>query len=474
MKRNSNQYDVIVIGAGSGGLNIAGFMNRINLKVLLIDKSDKNIGGDCLNFGCVPSKALIHVAREIYAGKKSEKFGRNISGNIDIKKVMDYVREKQEIIRVHENAEHFRKIGMTVELGMAKFTGKDSVSVDSKEFFAKKIIIATGSRPRTFELEGLDKVPVYTNETIFDIETLPNNLVFVGGGPISLELGQAFTMLGSNVTIVHGGTKLLEKEDLEVGVFMKNELESMGIKIILNSRPKKFENGELVVTTPTGEMRVPTDAIFAGIGRVLNIENLDLENAGVDLSEDKSKIFVDKYLRTTNKNILTVGDIAGGLMFTHAAELHAGVIISNFFSPLKKKLNTDSFGWVTYTSPEIATFGLGKVELEKRKIDFQEIESSLDEDDRAIVDSSRGFLKVFVGKKGKVLGGTLVAPQAGEIVGELILAQTKGLTLADLFNRVAPYPTAARIIKRVASKYQANKLTEKAKKILRFLWGCKI
>ena len=466
MKSEHNKFDIIVIGAGSGGLNIAGFMNRVGLRVLLIDKSEESIGGDCLNFGCVPSKALIHVAREVYAGKKAQAFGLTVGGAVDLKEVLQYVKEKQNIFRAHESAEYFRQIGMTVVIGEAHFSGAQSVIVEGIEYFGKKIVIATGSRPRKFELEGIDAVPVYTNETVFAMTKLPQKFVFVGGGPISLELGQAFSMLGSRVTIVHGGTTLLEKEDPEVGICIQRELESMGITVLLSTRPTRYSNGALMVMTPTGEKTLPADALFAGIGRVLNIEGLALDTAGIQLTNDGTKILVDAYLRTTNRNVFTVGDVAGGLQFTHAAELHARVILGNFFSPFKKKLDTDSFGWVTYTSPEVATFGLATSELTKRGIAFETISSSLEEDDRAIVDESRGLLKLFVGKKGLLLGGTLVAPHAGEIVGELLLAKSKNLTVTDLFNRVAPYPTASRIIRRVASTYEAKKLTPFALRLL--------
>ena len=359
MKKESNQFDIIVIGAGSGGLNVAGFMNRIGKRVLLIDKKDESIGGDCLNHGCIPSKALIHVAREVHAGKSAHQFGLTVQGYVDIQKVMAYVKGKQSIIREHENAEHFQRLGITVALGNAVLSGHNSVTVNGQEYSAQKIVLATGSRPRTLELEGSDQISVYTNETVFDMKVLPRRFVFIGGGPISLELGQAFAMLGSDVTIVHGGERLLEKEVKAVSAFMQAELKAMGIKIILNAKLKKFERGELVVTTKdTAEFRVGADALFAGIGRVLNIEHLGLEQAGVTLSPDKQKIVVDEHLRTTNKNVYVVGDVAGGLQFTHAAELHASLIIKNFFSPLKQKLNTDSFVSSATESPNVATSGL--------------------------------------------------------------------------------------------------------------------
>ncbi len=466
----NTKFDVIVIGAGSGGLNVAGFCNRIGLSVLLVDKSDAHIGGDCLNYGCVPSKALIHVAREVRAARGVSAFGVTTSGDIDVQKVMQYVREKQEILRTHENADHFRKLGMTVVLGEAKFSGPRSVMVENVEYHTRHIVLATGSRPRHLSLPGLT-VPVFTTETIFSIATLPKHFVFIGGGPISLELGQAFSYLGSKVTIVHTGERILEKEDTAVSAYMREQLERDGVRFVFKAESQHVQDGELVVKTPQGEERMTCDAVFVGIGRELNIEGLQLEKAGIALTSQGKKIEVNEYLQTTNPHVWTVGDVAGNYQFTHAAEEHAKVVIRNMFSPLKTKFQA-RMAWVTYTQPEVATFGTSRADLEKAQTAFEVISVPLSDDDRGIVDSAPGFVQLHVGNGGRILGGTLVAPHAGEMVGELVLADYKKLTTADIFARVSPYPTASRVLRKAAGIYEAKKLTPFVQKILRvlFMW----
>ncbi len=464
------EFDVIVIGAGAGGLNIAGFMNKAGFKVLLVDKEDRTIGGDCLNFGCVPSKALIHVARQVRSSNATKRFGLSSSGSVDIKKVMEYVRDKQEVIRVHENAEHFRKQGMEVVLGTASFVDSATVEVAGIRYKGKKIVIATGSRPRKLDLPGSESLQIYDNENIFSIDFLPKRMVIVGAGPIGIELGQAFAALGTKVVVV--GPKLLDKEDPEIVAPLQAQLEKDGMELLLGYKPTEVRDESiLVVADDAGQSReIPFDILFASIGREVDFTDLDLNAAGIK-TDDHGRLFVDEYLRTTNKNVLVCGDAAGGHQFTHAAELHASVIIANFFSPLKKKLNTDTMAWVTYTTPEIATFGLGEAQLKKRALSYEVRTQNFTDSDRAIVDEhTDGKLKVFVSPKGRILGGTMVSENAGEIAQELMLAQANGMTLDSLMKKVYPYPTASRVNRSLVLAYMAKKLTPRALTLLRILF----
>lgn len=463
-------FDIIVIGAGSGGLNIAGFMNKAGFSVLLIDKSDKNIGGDCLNFGCVPSKALIHVAREINAGRNARKFGLSVSGEADMRRVKKYIKERQNIIREHENADHFRAQGMTVVLGDASFISKNEVHVNGQNYKGKKIVIATGSRPRTIEIPGIEKTPVYTNETIFDLERLPRSLLIIGAGPIGLELGQAFNYLGSKVTILQRGSGILPKEDPEIAKILLERLKGEGIEFYFKCKEKNFIAGDKIIVESNGKQeQISFDAVLVAVGRELNIEGLDLEKAEIEM--DGRKIKVNEYLQTTNNRVYLCGDVAGNFQFTHAAEVHAGVILQNFFSPFKKKLNMDSFAWVTYTNPEIATFGLNEEGLRKRGDKYRVLETDFKDDDRAIVDDYiYGKLKIFISGRGAVLGGTMIAPNAGELFQEFVLLHSSGLSISALSKKVYPYPTAARINKRIAMNYMAEKMTKNGKRILKFLY----
>jgi len=468
-------HDIIVIGAGSGGLNIASFMNKAGFRVLLIDKSDKSIGGDCLNFGCVPSKALIHISRLMHNQKKARKFmhSDSLSPEIDIEKVTGYIKSKQEIIRKHENAEYFRKQGIDVTLGVAKFTGKNTISVKTadgtKKYSAKKIVIATGSRPRKLDIPGVNQVKYYTNENIFEIDYMSKNMLIIGGGPIGIEIAQAFQRLGSHVCVVQSGNMFLPRETKDTAEVLLKALKKEGVKFYFDSRPKEFLSAtEVILSHKKGsDTNVSFDTCFVAIGRVLNTENLGLSRAGIKMYS--GKIVVDKYLRTTNKNVYLCGDIAGSYQFTHAAELHAGVLLNNFFSPFKKKVNYDNLSWVTYTDPEIATFGLGEQELKNRKIKFEKLVLGFSEDDRSIVDDSNGKLVLYI-KKDKILGGSMAAPNAGELVQELILANSSRLSIKKLFNKVYAYPVASRVNKRIIANKFSEKLNETTKKLFKLLY----
>lgn len=445
-------------------------MNKAGFKVLLIDKSDESIGGDCLNFGCVPSKALIHLSKMFYHARIASNFGMKISSKADIKKINKYIHEKKEIIRKHENASYFREKGLDVVLGLAKFIGENSIEVSGVKYSSKKIIIATGSSPKKLNVKGLENVKeIYTNETIFSLNKLPKNLLVIGAGPIGIELGQAFSRLGSKVTIIQKGKNFLPKEQEEITNILKKQLEEEGIKFHLNSTPIKFDSSKsLIIRKGTEEIKIKFDAVLSSIGRKLNIPE-GLDKAGIRLSEDKRRILVDDYLRTTNKNILLCGDIVGSYQFTHAAELHASVILRNFFSPFKKKLVNDNLSWVTYTDPEIASFGLSEAELNKRSVNYKKISEDFSTTDRGITDSSNGKLILFI-QKNKILGGSIIAPNAGEIVQELILANSTKINIKKLFNKIYPYPTASRINKTAITKVFVGKLTPFSKRLLRFLY----
>ena len=473
-------YDIIVIGAGSGGLNVASFMNSIGLKVLLLERSDEQIGGDCLNTGCVPSKALIHVARMQHSANLLSVFGPQVKGEIDLEKVMSYVKNAQATIRIHENAEYFRSKGMDVVLGKATFAGKNAVKVGDSIYHGKKIILATGSRPRTLTIPGVEEVErsarLYTNENIFSLTNLPKRLLVIGAGPIGIELGQAFRHLGSEVTIMTNDAKILPREDSTLASILYERLKEDGVVFHFGKNTLRFEKGDTLVvedsTTKTAE-KLYFDAVLVSIGRILNTDGLELEKAGIK-TDERGKILVDGYLRTTNKQVFVCGDVAGQHQFTHAAELHAGVIIKNMFTPFfKKKLTTDTLSWVTYTTPELATYGLNEIELKKRKIEYKVLESSFAEDDRAITDDAKyGYTKMFVDSKTKkILGGTMIAPNAGELIQEQIMAITNGLTTSAIFNKIYPYPTAGRINKRVVTNGERGRLTSSVKRLLRFFFS---
>lgn len=471
--RSTYTHDIIVIGAGSGGLTSAIFMQRAGFKVLLIDRKKDTFGGDCLNYGCVPSKALLHISKLVSDSDKSTKFREQTSGGVDIKKVMDYVRERKAIIRKHENPDYLQSLGIDIAIGNARFKNSKTVTVDSKLYSAKHIVIATGSRARELQLDGLETISHYNNETVFDMTELPKQFVFIGGGPINIELGQAFARLGSNVTILQGGQRILDKEESEVSELMESLLTKEGVKIYCNAEVQRVKAGKVeVMLDGTNTVEVPADALFIGIGRIPNIDKLDIEAAGIELTTSKN-LKLDKYLRTTNKRIVAVGDAAGMHMFTHAAEVQAQVVLNNFFSPLLKKYSSKKIAWVTFTDPEIATFGANNKQLQDAGTRFSQLMVKLSEDDRSITDDATdGFLKLYLGRNGKILGGVMVGQRAGEITSELVLMMYKNLPISSVLGKTFPYPIASRVILDAARAYSGRKLYSRFnKKILKLLYG---
>ncbi len=465
-------YDIIVIGCGSGGLSVGLFMAKAGFKVLMVSISDQDIGGDCLNDGCVPSKAIIHVARIAKDARDAQNFGLKVEGKVDIKRVIKYVYDRQEIIREHENASWLKEQGVDVALGDAHFTGKNEIEIDGKKYRGKKIVIATGSKPRKLKVPGVELVKYYDNESIFHIDILPEKLLVIGGGPISIEIAQTMSRLGSKVMVVHKGSMILEHDDKAVTNILYEQLHKEGIEFLFNTDVKKFLSATEVNVQLKDDMmkQIKFDAVFVAIGRELNLQSLHLENAGVNIKDNK--IIIDKYLKTTNKNIFVCGDVAGDLKFSHAAEFHARILLNNLFSPLNKKLNNDHMSWVTFTDPELATFGLSEKQIKERNISYEKLEQDFKDDDRAVVDNYQyGKMILFVSTKGflkkqEILGGTMIAPGAGELIQELILANTKGISINALFDKIYPYPVASRINQKIIVAYKSKGLTGNIKKLL--------
>lgn len=391
---------------------------------------------------------------------------------VDIKKVMQYVHNTQNHIRAHENPEYLRGIGIDIAIGRAVFTDKRTIMIAEATYSAKRIIVATGSRPRTLELDGGESMPSYTNETIFAIESLPRNFVFIGGGPINIELGQAFSRLGSRVTIVQSGVRILDKEDPEVSRLVQQVLEDEDITVLCNTSAVRVEHGTLVVRQINGARHnIPADALFVGIGRVPNIEALNMEQADVRFDSDGRPI-LDEYLRTTNKRIAIIGDAAGRHMFTHAAELQASMVLHNLFSPIKRTYSSKFMAWTTFSDPEIATFGATREILGSTKTRYRTVTVPLNDDDRAITENAtEGFLMIYISRAGKLLGGVMVGNHAGEVVSELILIMSRGIKINDVLGKTFPYPIASRVIQTAARKYVGERLSSPmVRRLLRALY----
>lgn len=469
----SGEYDLIVVGAGAGGLNVLGFMHKAGFKVLLIEKNSHNVGGDCLNFGCVPSKALIHASRAVHtAHTEARRFGIQVHGDVSMKEVRKHIEGVQNTIRERENVEYFRKQGIEVAVGEAKFCGRNSVVVAGKEYSAKKILLATGSRPRTLIVPGSTLPHVHTNESIFSIEEIPKNLVVIGAGPIGLELGQAFARLGSHVTIVCDGRTILTRNETSVSPIIVQSLKNDGVDFLFEASVKEIDTECVTVTEKGQEKRIEANTVLVAIGRDLSFDALELSSAGI--RTDRGKLIIDDYLRTTNKSVYVAGDAVGGPQFTHLTEMHANVLLKNFFipRPFWRKFTLDNLASVTYTSPEVAVFGKSERELQQENIPYERQEISFNHDDRALIDNeNQGYCAIYSGKGGAIFGGTLVCTHAGELVRELIVAHKEGLTLKTLLETVYPYPIRARIIQSLARQTLSKKLTPATRKLLRVLFN---
>jgi len=450
----AKKYDIIIIGGGSAGLGALGMAQDLGWTPLMIDKEEANIGGDCLNFGCVPSKALIHLAKQFHGANKARQFGLQVEGKADMQQILDYVHAKQAVIRQHESADYIRSKGVDLKIGVASFVDDQTVAVDGESFTAPRIIIATGSRPRHIPFKGIDQVKVFSNENLFyEMKTLPDRLLVIGGGPIGCEMAQTFQRFGSEVTIIDMADRILTKEREEYSQILKEQLHKEGVKIINKAKLEEFTSSTSakIDVAEEGKMDLQFDAALLAIGRVLNLEDLQVENAGIK-KDERGKLILDDCLRTTNKKVFASGDAAGMYQFSHGAELHTKLLKHNFQNNFTKSHNSDHLSWVTFTQPEIATFGLTEAHMNKHNIEYWRQDQDFKKDDRAIVDEyTYGKVtlyltpKTFWNKKRKIIGGTIIAPNAGELMQELTLAMEAELPIDSIYDKLYAYPTASRI-----------------------------
>ena len=448
------KFDAIIIGAGSAGLGCLGMAKKLGWKALIIDKEESNIGGDCLNFGCVPSKAIIQVAKYFHGAKEAAKFGLKSEGKADLQKVLQYVYDKQAIIRAHESADYLRSNGEHLEIGEAKFKDEHTIIVGEREFYGERIFICTGSHPRHIPFAGIDQVPHYNNESLFyELKELPNRFLVVGGGPIGCEMAQVFCRLGSKVTILERGDRILSKEREEMSEILTTRLKQEGIEILTGHDLKSFEGkntAKIQNRASEVDSTVEFDAVLMAIGRGLNHSSLNIQNANIEETE-RGRIVINDYLQTKQSHIYVVGDAAGMYQFSHGAEKHVKLLSHNFDSFLKRKHHVKDLSWVTFTDPEVASFGLTEAYLKEHNIKYWRQDQSLHKDDRAITANyDYGSMTLFVTtdkikSRRKILGGSIIAPYAGEIMQELHLACVADICLNDFMEKIYAYPTASRI-----------------------------
>ena len=475
-------YDLIVVGAGAGGLGAAGIARTFGLRTLIIEAEALNVGGDCLNYGCVPSKALIHVSRLAHAAREATAYGLEVGGRVSFERALRHVHAAQARIREHENAEWLRaQAHQDVVIGWARFTGERTLAVDGREFRGERIVLATGSRPRRLEVAGAGGVArLHTNHTFFASERpLPERLLVVGGGPIGCELAQAMRRLGSEVTLVDRGERLLGKELPDYSRRLERTFAAEGIDVRHGTEVAAFTGEESARLSCEGEAdeEVHFDECLVAIGRDEGVRDMDLHRAGIE-TDEHGVLRVDERYRTTNPHVFAVGDAIGREKFSHAAEMHNRDLIVNMLSPIERRHSLERFSWVTFTDPEVATFGLTADQLDERGIDFETVDQPFADDDRAIAEgyADEAHLTLYVaprslpGRGAEILGGSMIAPHAGELIQEWVLAIQSGATLNDVFDKIYAYPVASRINQKAAFTYRQGGLGEGVKRAIRWWW----
>lgn len=465
----AGRYNLVVIGAGTAGLVSAAGAALLGARVALIERH--LMGGDCLNYGCVPSKALIRAARAAYAIHESREFGIDSETlQIRFSEVMKRLRRVRAEISPHDSAERFRELGADIYLGEARFINSNTVEVAGERIEFKKAILTTGARAAVPPVPGLKKIGFLTNETVFSLTALPKRLTVIGAGPIGCELAQSFSRLGSSVSIVSDSGAMLPREDRDAAAILTRQFERENIVMVLGASIQRAEltsEGKvLVVDRGHGLERISGDEILVAVGRTPNVEDLNLEAAKVRY--DKKGITVDDHLRTSSPHIFAAGDIASRYQFTHAAEALGRIALQNALFFGRKRANELVIPWCTYTDPEIAHVGLHEREAREKPDDIETFTLPFAENDRALVDGAvPGFARVHTDKRsGRILGATLVSRHAGETVGELVLAIQRKLRIGDLGRVIHPYPTQAEIIKRLGDASMKSRLKPWMKKAL--------
>lgn len=503
MKKGEGVYNVIVIGAGTAGLVTAAGTAGLGGRVALIERH--LMGGDCLNFGCVPSKALISSARLIRQIRESEKWGLDRQEpQFVFEKVFERMRARRAKLAPNDSQNRFESLGVDVFRGEARFVSPHEIEIhgspspqsspwqgeadasapgEGRRLCARNFVIASGSHPAIPEIQGIDSVPYFTNETIFDgLKRKPENMIVLGGGPIGCELAQAFCRLGTQVTLIQRGDQILPKEDRDVAEFIERRLSNEGVRIIKNANVRAAtttDQGKIAVefldrpSTPLAERTLFADAFLVAIGRTPNLHGLDLKSAGVEVNE--SGVRVNDYLQTSRGHIYAVGDVTGPFLFTHMADAQARVVVRNILMPfqfLRQKMDYSVVPWCTYTDPEVAHVALGEKEARQKNVDYDLFVVPLKDVDRAVVESEEsGFAKILTAKgSDKILGATIVAPHAGDLLHEFVLAMKTGVGLGTIASTIHAYPTFAELARKAGDKYNRTRLTPFAKKFFTWLY----
>lgn len=473
------KYDIIVIGGGAAGLTSSGMAASFGMKTLMVEA--ERLGGDCTWTGCIPSKALLHIASDWHKSTKADVFAANGSSRkLDFRRVMDEVHRIRE--HVYDEADRpdiYRSMGVEVAFGRAAFTGSNtivisdghSVRTETSRFF----VVATGSKPTIPPIGGLESVPYLTNESLFELTDLPERLLIVGGGPIGCEMAQAFRRLGSEVAIVEMADRLLPRDDPKATAVLQAALKAEGVGLLLGSKVDRVELAgdriECQITTPAGASSFMASHILLATGRTPNTAGLSLDVAGVRL--DNGAATVDARCRTNVRHIYAAGDVAGRHAFTHMAEHMAKTAITNIALKIPKRMEVNTIPWVTYTDPEVAALGASEQELSNNGVHFDTYEFPYSKVDRALAEGEQpGLIRVFARPRdGKIYGASLVGKGAGDLVGELALAMRNRVSLRKISDTIHAYPTYALGVRRAADQWYVRKQSVLLVKILKRLFG---
>ena len=451
---SGQDVDFCVIGAGAAGLSVAAGAALLGLKVILIERD--RMGGECLNTGCVPSKALLAAAKAAQSVRNAELFGIGAAPVVDFKRVHEHVHAVIESVAPHDSIERFEFMGVEVIKGEARFIDARTIAVNGRNIRTRRAVVATGSEPAIPPISGLDKVPFFTNETIFENNALPRHLIVLGGGPIGVEIGQAFRRLGADVTILERDNAM-PKDDQEVARSLLQRLAAEGIAIRENTAVKAaaWEDGEVIINIEEAgqSTQVRGSHLLVAAGRKSRTTGLGLQAAGVEY--DDKGIKTDQYLQTTRRGIYAAGDVIDGPRFTHVCSYHAGIVIRNAVFHLRAKLNYRSLPWVTYTDPELAQVGLTEEQARKQHgNEVRVIRVPYGENDRAHTErSTDGMLKLMADPRGRVLGASILGAHAGELAQLWVVAIEQKLKLRELARMIAPYPTWTELNKMAAFEF---------------------
>ncbi len=469
------RYNLVVVGAGTAGLVTAAGAAILGAKVAIVERD--LMGGDCLNFGCVPSKALIRSARAAAEVRDAARFGVDVpdGARVDFAAVMERMRQLRAGLSANDSAARFRGLGADVFIGDARFVARDTVEVDGKRLRFRKAAIATGARAGALPIPGLAETGFLTNESVFSLTELPRRIAVIGAGPIGCELAQTFRRFGAEVTLLEVMPQILIREDRDAAQRIERALTHDGVDIVTDCQvrgvTKRGADKSLAVERPGQHRMLNVDEILIGVGRVPAVQGLGLEAAGVEY-DPQHGIKVDDFLRTTNHRIYAAGDVASVLKFTHLSDAHARILLRNALFFGRQRTSALTIPWCTYTDPEIAHVGLYEVQARARGIKVTTYLQELAEVDRALIDGETdGFVKVHV-REGtdQIVGATIVASHAGEMISEMTMAMTAKIGLGKIANVIHPYPTQAEAIRRTGFAYTRTRLTPFAARMFKRLF----